>query len=206
MVVIINARNMSDAYEQIFYKLYYFGEDIRDTLEIQNMIIYIKNFKFEVPQAYFFKGNLLEKYIEQFLNPINTNQFEYTYGSRIFNPDQYKQILKKIKHNPDTRQAIIHLWRVDPDYARSVVPCMQTIQYLIRDGKIHTTVTFRSNDMGNAWVGNMGGVYNLTKKLAKDTGYTIGSLTSISTSTHIYKTEIDLIHESFKNNRKELRP
>ena len=81
---------------------------------------------------------------------INSN-----YGYLIFNPangSQYVHVLNKLLGNENTRQATMIYTRpsMHSDWCRdgmSDFVCTNTVQYLIRDGKLHTIVQMRSNDV-----------------------------------------------------------
>lgn len=81
---------------------------------------------------------------------INSN-----YGYLIFNPangSQYVHVLNKLLGNENTRQATMIYTRpsMHSDWCRDGMSdfiCTNTVQYLIRDGKLHTIVQMRSNDV-----------------------------------------------------------
>lgn len=84
---------------------------------------------------------------------INSN-----YGNLIWsssNHDQYNQCLSTLKTDIDTRRAIMIYTRpsIQHEYDRDGMSdfiCTNTVQYLVRDGKLHAVVSMRSND---AWAG-----------------------------------------------------
>lgn len=81
---------------------------------------------------------------------INSN-----YGWAIWseeNCSQYNMCIGELGNNPDTRRAIMIYTRpsMQFDYCRdgmSDFMCTNTVQYLIRDKKIHAVVNMRSNDV-----------------------------------------------------------
>ncbi len=81
---------------------------------------------------------------------INSN-----YGYLIFNPangSQYVHVLNKLLANENTRQATMIYTRpnMHSDWCRDGMSdfiCTNTVQYLIRDGKLETIVQMRSNDV-----------------------------------------------------------
>lgn len=84
------------------------------------------------------------------------------YGARIFNPgtvidvqpSQWELCLEELRRDPDSRRAVMHINR-PMDLRRAVaagsrdVPCTMSVQFLIRDRRLHMHVLMRSNDV--AW-------------------------------------------------------
>ena len=69
------------------------------------------------------------------------------YGPKIV--DQLTYVVDSIVADPDTRQAVINIWRENPRGSKDV-PCTLSLQFLVRSGQIHTVVSMRSSD---AWLG-----------------------------------------------------
>lgn len=63
--------------------------------------------------------------------------------------DQIEHVIRKIKADPQTRQAVISLW----DYVKDNItkskdhPCNNMVYFSLRNGKLNTTVVIRSNDL-----------------------------------------------------------
>lgn len=194
----IEAMHIPDAYKQIVETIITYGEQVNDTHELHNLIVLIERPCMQLPRAYPMQSKMLDHYIQQFHDPSPPPGFSYTYGNRLFSPDQFTAAINKLKKDINSRQAILHTWRVDIDMNAESVPCLQTIHYLVRNNRLHTTAYFRSNDMGMAWVANVNAILSLSKKAADELGVSPGSLTTISSSAHINNGEIDYITENFK--------
>lgn len=69
------------------------------------------------------------------------------YGPRLY--DQLPEVERRLRDDPDTRQAIATLWRPYEPVTRDV-PCTLSLTFRIRDGKLGLKVHMRSND---AWLG-----------------------------------------------------
>jgi len=203
-VKLIERNNITDAFTAIVSEILKSGEDVNETKEILNLAVVIKYPKREVPITYHFREKMMDEYVKQFLNKDNLSGFEYTYGNRIFEPNQVENVINKLRHDKNTRQAIIHMWRVEQDMEAPNVPCMQTIQFFIRNGALHTTAYIRSNDMGLAWVSNVNGIVALMQLVAFELKCKIGTLTTISASAHINMCEIGFIRDNFKYNKVKL--
>lgn len=139
----------------------------------------------------------LEKYAEQLMDPENPG-FDYTYGNRLrayysadwideYEIDQIKVLIEKLKANPQTRRAIATTWQPGEDNAKQHTPCLQLVDFLFRDGKLHLSATFRSWDVGQAAVPNMYGLWKLLCYVAQEAGMEPGSLTIMAVSAHCYE-------------------
>jgi thymidylate synthase len=69
------------------------------------------------------------------------------YGPRI--RDQVRHVVAALVNDPDTRQAVIEIWRPNPPITKDV-PCTLTVQFMLRDGKLDCFVNMRSSDV---WLG-----------------------------------------------------
>ena len=84
---------------------------------------------------------------------INSNYGWCVYSSE--NNDQFFHTVTELEQRPDSRRAIMiytrpTMWGDHNKNGRSDFMCTNTVQYLIRDGKINAVVNMRSND---AWAG-----------------------------------------------------
>lgn len=118
------------------------------------------------------------------------------YGHRMLNRFGFNQIdyvVRALQQNPNSRQALIHI--KDPvDYTQHPtkdVPCTVSLQYLIRDGKLHATTYMRSNDL---WTGFPYDVFSFTClqiMIAFALGVDIGTYTHIAASLHLYERDFE---------------
>ena len=161
------------------------------TKEILNTIVNVKNpLDTESPKGYFWTGEKLDKYSEQFLS--NDKQgFIYTYGNRLrahFDGiDQIREAIERLNNFKESRRAISITWDPTVDTKNDEVPCMMLVDFKIRDGKLHTTGLWRSHDIYGAWFPNAVGLSNLAKYVAGEVGSEVGMLTIHSISAHIYE-------------------
>lgn len=116
-------------------------------------------------------------------------------------------IVNRLYKELESRRAIAITWHPELDISSDEPPCLQLVQCVVRDQVLHMVCYFRSNDMLSAWGANAYGLAHLMKYIC-DTlndmiyddyakmglsdsecrgmciGY--GTLTTISTSAHIY--------------------
>lgn len=86
------------------------------------------------------------KKIAQFSDDGKT--FFGAYGPKIH--EQLDYVTHKLRDDPYSRQAVINIWRENPPQTKDV-PCTISVQWLIRDGKLHCIDTMRSSDIILGW-------------------------------------------------------
>lgn len=115
--------------------------------------------------------------------------FHGAYGPKIV--DQISHVVNALIDDPDSRQAVINIWRENPRKTKDV-PCTLSAQWMIRNETLHCFDTMRSSD---AWLGWPFDVFNfsmLSHAIAilinEITGVPlqIGSLYLTAGSQHLY--------------------
>jgi len=80
---------------------------------------------------------------------VNSAYGYYIYGDNHGLPNQMEYVINKFKEDKDTRQAVINI--NNPfhkiKFNTRDFPCTLSIQFLIRDNKLHMIVGMRSNDL-----------------------------------------------------------
>jgi len=116
--------------------------------------------------------------------------FYGAYGPKFI--DQTLYVCKTLMADPDTRQAVVNIWRENPGPTKDV-PCTINLQFLIRDNKIHTVANMRSSD---CWLGVPYDAFNFTMMTAtimlrlRQLGWDkleLGTLYMNAGSRHIYE-------------------
>lgn len=100
--------------------------------------------------------------------------------------DQWEYVKDLLIHDPNSRQAVLHIKTADEKPSNDV-NCTVCIQFLLRDGKLNTTVYMRSNDI---WMGFPYDVFSFTAlqvRMAMELGVDIGTYTHIAGSLHLYE-------------------
>lgn len=109
--------------------------------------------------------------------------FAGAYGPPV--TQQLPRVLQLLRADPDTRQAVIVIYRPPVGPTRDV-PCTLALQFLLRRGELHTHATMRSSD---AWLGLPYDVYNFTQLggcIAGELGAVVGEFTIHLGSSHLY--------------------
>jgi thymidylate synthase len=172
-----------------------FGER---TKEIRNTIIQITNPKLKkVPEKYPLGKMAVEEYTKNLLYG-SKNVFSYDYHERLFKYpyanekiNQINYIVEKLNQQKNSRRAIAITWnpKIDIDISRDErgsVPCLQLLQFLIRDDNLYMTVVFRSNDALIAFVANALGLISLGELVAEKTNTKLKEYVHHSISMHVY--------------------
>jgi thymidylate synthase len=102
--------------------------------------------------------------------------------------DQIEEIITILSKNKDSRQAVVSIWNPDLDLnAKSKdIPCNDMIMFKIRDGKLHTTIQNRSNDLHWGLPTNIFQFSFLSECIASCLDIELGTQTHNSQSLHIY--------------------
>ncbi|MBA2851693.1 thymidylate synthase [Methanococcus maripaludis] len=101
--------------------------------------------------------------------------------------DQIAYTIAKLKSQINSRRAVAITWSPKRDHYEKHVPCMQYIQFLVRDGNMTMTVLFRSNDALLAFHANAIGLVTLGQMVADELGVTFNKYVHHSVSMHIYE-------------------
>lgn len=106
------------------------------------------------------------------------------YGPRLWG--QWPYILETLR-KPSSRQAVATIWTPNPPESKDV-PCTISLQWFVRDGKLHTTVNMRSSDV---WLGLPYDFFTfsqLSNTVASQLMIPMGSVTMNLGSSHLYET------------------
>lgn len=140
------------------------------------------------------------------------------YGSRIFKPHpriagdvdstwtQWKYVINELKHDPDSRRAVIHIRSPqDSILAKLDVPCTLSLQFFLRDDKVHMVVSMRSSDviLGLAYDVPAFTMFQellateLSRELGKHIG--LGDYVHLSASLHLYERHFEMAEKIIDN-------
>jgi len=135
------------------------------------------------------------------------------YGARIFKPHNYHfvpgmlfnwtqwdYVKEELTKDPDSRRAVIHIrLPQDSQRARLDVPCTLSLQFFLRDDKVHMIASMRSSDLifGLTYDVPAFTIFQelLAVQLSKELGRTIGlgSYTHQSASLHVYERHFEML-------------
>ena len=136
----------------------------------------------------------LQQYVMEMVDGIldfevEKGKWHYTYHQRY--ADQLDYIVKELMRNPSSRRAVMVLWDKDADQTSGDPPCLNHIQFFIRNNKLDMVVLFRSNDAVKATFMNAFALIMLQKKVADILGYDVGTYTHRANSFHCYEKDFE---------------
>lgn len=112
-------------------------------------------------------------------------------GSQDDAKSQLELVIEHLRQDPNTRQAVMTFWEAN-DLTHAIkkdhkdLPCTLSLQFLLRDGKLHLIATMRSNDV---WLGLLYDVFAFTSLqwiVAMALGVETGTYTHQVGSEHLY--------------------
>ena len=136
------------------------------------------------------------------------------YGARIFKSHdriakivdstwtQWDYVVNELKSDSDSRRAVIHIRSPqDSILAQLDVPCTLSLQFLLRNDKIHMVVSMRSSDviLGLAYDVPAFTIFQellalqLTNELGRPIG--LGEYTHLSASIHVYERHFKMVEK-----------
>ena len=141
-----------------------------------------------IPKGSGWSKQTLDIYANQLID-ANQRGFVYTYGQRLRNYkgiDQIGYIIRRLRQDPTSRQALAITWKPEEDPTNEYPPCLQIIDVKLRKNKLHMSVYFRSNDMWSAWPQNAYALASTLRYLSRIIGVETGTLTMVSNAAHVY--------------------
>jgi thymidylate synthase len=132
-------------------------------------------------------------------------EYSYSYGPRLFSFQQQKNqvndfIIPLLKHTPNSRRAVLTLWDPleDSNPLKRDMPGVVMIDFKLRKGRLNLTCVVRSNDMFFGWPANVYQMHVLQQYVAEKLGVKTGSITTFSTSAHIFQDQFVYIKKILK--------
>lgn len=140
------------------------------------------------------------------------------YGARIFKPHprvaqtvdptwtQWQYLVNELVSDEDSRRAVMHIRSPqDSVMAKLDVPCTLTLQFFLRDDKVHQVTVMRSSDLilGLAYDVPAFTIFQellaiqLTERLGRPIG--LGDYVHTSNSLHIYERHFEMVEKILDN-------
>jgi len=150
---------------------------------------------------------MIKAYAPQYAKFAENGEAHGAYGWRLayncFKESQLLLLVEHLKRTPDSRQAILTCWTADDLWhavrdKRKDLPCTISLQFLIRDKKLHLIVTMRSND---AWLGLPYDIFAFTciqRVIGRALGVPCGTYTHQAGSEHLYEKNWKAAKEALK--------
>ena len=122
-----------------------------------------------------------------------------------FGFDQLECVINELRRNPDSRRAVINI--NTPSMYRMVTrdtQCTMFLHYYIRNNKLCSTATMRSNDFIKGLTFDITYFTELQKYIAHRLGLECGTYTHFDTSFHTYDADKELL-EKIMNETEEVK-
>ena len=127
-------------------------------------------------------------YLSHYRNLAEDDQVWGAYGPRLLGPrGQLGRVVKILKKKKDSRQAVVQLFDCqDIAKAHKNVPCTCTLQFMLRDGKLHLIVYMRSNDVIWGLTHDVFCFTMLQEIVSRELGVELGLYRQMVGSLHLY--------------------
>ncbi|MCH7951173.1 DUF4346 domain-containing protein [Patescibacteria group bacterium] len=141
----------------------------------------------------------MKAYYAELLTARQIPGVAYNYGRRLrleLGVDQIKKMKELIKKRPASKKMAAFTADVKKDWSKvhkGDTPCLTQILGSIYENRFYFTAHFRSQDMVHGWPRNAFALRKLQQDIAGDTGYSLGPLTIITHSAHIYGDDFLLV-------------
>jgi thymidylate synthase len=125
------------------------------------------------------------------------------YGFLVFSPqngNQFKNVVKELKKDPHSRRACIYYTNPMMHYVGgNDHVCTVYVSYSVRDGKLSSCVSMRSNDVRFGLIGaDLAWQIYVLRAICKETGYEPGNVNWHSASLHIYERHFKGLRDIFE--------
>lgn len=177
---------LPEAYHKALYALYGAKNDLEVSLTME-----VRKPFLEPRISRLFPGGFreLEQYRQEMMDGIldfevDRGNWHYTYHRR-FTP-YLEDVIKMLQEDPTSRRAVISIRDNEADIGSNDPACLQSIQFMIRDKKLHCFVLFRSNDGVRAAFMNAFALTELQKYVADRLNVKIGHYVHRANSFHCY--------------------
>lgn len=151
--------------------------------------------------------DFIKPYVSEYEKEAVGGILEGAYGPRLMamrgSIDQFASVDKLLRKKPGSRRAVVQLFNAEDIATDHVeVPCTTTLQFHQREGRLHLSVTLRSND---AYWGLPHDVFCFTmiqEMMARRLGVELGEYYHFVGSMHVYDDHLaDMrayLHEGFQ--------
>jgi thymidylate synthase len=134
--------------------------------------------------------------VQREVNGIKFPDFTYT--------DQMKDVIARIKTNPDCRRLIVSAWNAGEINNMKLPPCHAFFQFYVRNGKLSCQLYQRSADLFLGVPFNIASYALLTHLIAHDCGLEVGEFVHTFGDVHLYKNHLDQARELLTRSLKPL--
>lgn len=133
---------------------------------------------------------LMTEVTQNFAQFMDGQAFYGAYGPRI--RAQLPEVQRQLEVDPDTRQALLAVWRVDDLWVETRdLPCTVSLHFFLRDGALELHTHMRSQDAWRGWAYDAFQFTRLQCALADALGAGLGAYYHRADSFHLYAADYD---------------
>ena len=167
--------------------------DRRDPVDADELSHVLSVIPFDLPDgdpALLPSQEFLSRYVGQVVSCGNGEvESGYTYGSRLrrdLGLDQIDVMVDRLRKDPFSRRSVATLWNPTEDGDSTAPPCLTQIQAVRSPQGLDLYATFRSHDIGAAYLSNLIALRELLKGVSDELRVAPGRLIVVSQNAHIY--------------------
>jgi thymidylate synthase len=210
----ITATTVDDLLRRVFSRLLDADQRVTatrgDTIEIVGVLVQLSNPRARLSRTenkqvlfsclgellWYLAGSRELAFIEYYLSQYERESDDGVtvhgaYGPRLFHmrgQDQVANVLSLLRARPTSRRAVIQMFdAADIATAHRDVPCTCSLQFILREGRLHLFTSMRSND---AYLGLPHDIFAFTmlqEIMARSLGVDVGTYKHAVGSLHLYK-------------------
>jgi len=109
--------------------------------------------------------------------------------------NQLEQLVRDIRHNPDSRRLIVTAWNPGEIGEMALPPCHAMFQFYVQEGKLSCQLYQRSADLFLGVPFNLASYALLTEMVAAVCGLAPGEFVHTFGDIHIYRNHLEQVHE-----------
>jgi thymidylate synthase len=128
-------------------------------------------------------------YADVLVHPENLTYGSYGLRLRY----QWDALIGLLRREPDTRRAVLTIWREDDLTHDGDRPCTLTLQFLVRDDKLELIVNMRSQDLYRGVPYDLFMFTQAQLSLAAQLGLGVGRYTHHVGSLHVYASDLEAV-------------
>ncbi len=125
------------------------------------------------------------------LGPVYGKQWRSWEGADGTTVDQISDVIKQIKHNPDSRRMIVSAWNVSELPKMALMPCHSLFQFYVADGKLSCQLYQRSADVFLGVPFNIASYALLTMMIAQVCELGYGDFVHSFGDVHLYNNHLE---------------
>ncbi|MBB4844323.1 thymidylate synthase [Paucibacter oligotrophus] len=107
--------------------------------------------------------------------------------------DQIAEVVKQLKHNPDSRRIIVSAWNVAELDQMALMPCHAFFQFYVAEGRLSCQLYQRSADIFLGVPFNIASYALLTQMLAQQCGLALGDFIWTGGDCHLYSNHTEQV-------------